>query len=81
MRKLPGLRQHTRPARGLLDLEVELPSDGVVRLDHHCPEAGIHRLLGVEPTEHELAALRAGREVAIVVRCDRCIWERRLLLR
>ena len=81
MRSLLGLRRRTPESRGLLDVEVELPSDGVLRVDHYCPGAGMHRLLGVEATEGERGALRAGREVGLVVRCDLCLWERRLLLR
>jgi hypothetical protein len=81
MRSLLGLRRRTAESRGLLDVEVELPSDGVLRVDHYCPAASMHRLLGVEATEGERGALRAGRDVALVVRCDRCLWERRLLLR
>ena len=81
MRSLLSLRRRIAESRGLLDVEVELPSDGVLRVDHYCPGAGMHRLLGVEATEGERGALRAGREVALLIRCERCLWERRLLLR
>jgi hypothetical protein len=53
----------------------------VVRLDHSCAGAGIHRLLGIELTDTERALLVAGETVAVVVACDRCIWERRLVFR
>jgi hypothetical protein len=79
---MTSLRGGTGPKpRGPLDVELEVIEGGAVRIDHFCPGAGMHRLLGVEPTRRELAVIRAGGEVAIVVRCDLCPWERRLLLR
>ena len=67
--------------RRLLDVELAVAGDGAVRLDHSCAGAGMHRLLGIELSEPERALLRAGKTVAVVVACDRCIWERRLVLR
>ena len=64
-----------------LDLELEVSGHRFVHLDHLCAAAGIHRLLGVGLTDGELELLRAEETVAVVVTCDRCIWERRLLLR
>jgi hypothetical protein len=55
--------------------------DRLVHLDHRCPGDGTHRLLGVELTDAELTLGRGGGVVALAVACDRCIWERRLLLR
>ena len=74
-------RRRRERLRGLLDLELAVAGEGVVRLDHSCAEAGIHRLLGVELTDAERALLLAGKTVVVVVACDRCIWERRLVLR
>jgi hypothetical protein len=65
----------------LLDLELAVRRDGALRLDHSCAGAGIHRLLGLELSEAERARLLAGETVVVVVACDRCIWERRLVLR
>jgi hypothetical protein len=67
--------------RTLLDLELAVPRDGALRLDHSYAGAGIHRLLGLELSEAERARLLAGETVVVVVACDRCIWERRLVLR
>ena len=67
--------------RDALDLELEVPDGGLVHLDHFCPAAEMHRLLGVALTREERALLRAGEAVAIPVACDRCIWQRRLVLR
>ena len=74
-------RRRRERLRGLLDLELAVAGEGAVRLDHSCAEAGIHRLLGVELTDAERALLLAGKTVVVVVACDRCIWERRLVLR
>jgi hypothetical protein len=75
------LRRTKRP-NGLLDLELAVTAEArVVRLDHSCAGAGIHRLLGIELTDTERALLVAGETVAVVVACDRCIWERRLVFR
>ncbi|HZO95937.1 MAG TPA: hypothetical protein VFB42_01045 [Gaiellaceae bacterium] len=69
-----------RPARHLLDLDVE--TEGArITLDHLCPGSGAHRLLGVELTEAELARLATGESVFLPVGCDRCLWERRLVVR
>src|SRR5437773_12344787 len=79
-----GLRRRER-LRGLLDLELAVAvagaGAGAVRLDHFCAGAGMHRLLGIELSDTERALLLAGGTVAVVVACDRCIWERRLVLR
>src|SRR3954454_24674750 len=74
------LRRRER-LRGLLDLEVAVAGDGGVRLDHSCAGAGMHRLLGIELSDAERARLLAGETVTVVIACDRCIWERRLVLR
>jgi hypothetical protein len=67
---------------GLLDLELPVTAEErVVRLDHFCVGEGVHRLLGIELTDAERELLLAGGSVAVVVVCDRCIWERRLTLR
>ena len=74
--------RRTKRLNGLLDLELAVTAEArLVRLDHSCPGAGIHRLLGIELTDTERALLLAGETVAVVVACDRCIWERRLVLR
>jgi hypothetical protein len=67
----------------LLALELAVPgaADDAIRLDHACAGAGVHRLLGIELSAAERARLLAGGTVAVVVACDRCIWERRLVLR
>jgi hypothetical protein len=65
----------------LLDLELPVADDGSVRLDHLCAGAEMHRLLGVQLSDAEQAVLRADKEVRVVVACDRCLWERRLVLR
>lgn len=72
-------RRATR--RHALDLDVEVAGSRLVHLDHVCAAAGVHRLLGIELTDGERALLRDGEIVAVAVACDRCIWERRLLLR
>ena len=74
--------RRTKRLHGLLDLELAVTADArVVRLDHSCAGAGMHRLLGIELTDAEHALLLAGETVAVVVACDRCIWERRLVFR
>jgi hypothetical protein len=74
-------RRNAERRHSLLDLELGVTDDGLVRLDHYCAGAGMHRLLGVEVTDTERALLRAGETVTVVAACDRCIWERRLVLR
>jgi hypothetical protein len=74
-------RRRRERLRGLLDLELGVAGDGAVRLDHTCAGAGMHRLLGIELTHAERTLLLAGKTVVVVVACDRCIWERRLVLR
>ena len=74
-------RRRRERLRGLLDLELAVAGTGAVRLDHYCAGAGMHRLLGLELSDAERALLLAGEDVAVVVACDRCIWERRLVLR
>jgi hypothetical protein len=64
----------------LLDLELAVAGDGVVRLDHLCAGAGMHRLLGIELSDAERGLLVAGETVTVVAACDRCIWERRLVI-
>ena len=78
MRRWPERRAGWREA---LDLELEVVDSRFVHLDHFCAAADAHRLLGVELTDGEGELLRAGEMVAVVAACDRCIWERRLLLR
>ena len=74
-------RRRRERLRGLLDLELAVAGDGAVMLDHSCAGAGMHRLLGIELSDAERALLLAGKTVVVVVACDRCIWERRLVLR
>jgi hypothetical protein len=69
-----------RAAWSLLDLEVETDQTTIV-LDHLCADSGNHRLLGVELTAEELARVLAKHEVTLPVSCDRCLWERRLVVR
>ena len=64
-----------------LELELAVRDEPQALLDHVCVGSGEHRLLGVAFTEEERALLRAGEIVALVMRCDRCIWERRVLFR
>jgi hypothetical protein len=74
--------RRTKRLHGLLDLELAVTAEArVVRLDHFCVGAGMHRLLGIELTDTERGLLLAEETVAVVVACDRCIWERRLVLR
>ena len=74
--------RRTKRLHGLLDLELAVTAEGrVVRLDHYCVGAGMHRLLGIELTDAERELLLAGESVAVVAACDRCIWERRLVIR
>lgn len=75
------LRGRAQSAPRPLDLELEVGDEGSVRLDHYCPGAGLHRLLGIALTEAERARLRGGGRVDVAVSCDRCIWQRRLILR
>jgi hypothetical protein len=49
----------------LLDLELAVADTGVVRLDHSCAGAGMHRLLGIELSDAERALLVAGKTVAV----------------
>jgi hypothetical protein len=75
------LRRRKR-LHGLLDLELAVTAEArVVRLDHSCVGAGMHRLLGIELSNAERGLLLAGETVEVVVACDRCIWERWLVLR
>jgi hypothetical protein len=63
------------------ELELEVGDDPCAYLDHFCAGSERHRLLGVAFHEEERAALRSGSEVAIVLACDECIWERRAVFR
>jgi hypothetical protein len=63
------------------DLELELHDTEVIHLDHFCPSSDMRRLLGIRLTDVERAALVDGQLVAVPASCDRCLWERRLLLR
>ena len=74
-------RRRSERLRRALDLELAVAGDDAIRLDHTCAGAGMHRLLGIELSAAERARLLAGETVAVVVACDRCIWERRLVLR
>jgi hypothetical protein len=62
-------------------MELAVPHAEHALLGHDCPGAGHRRLLGVEFSADERARLGAGAEVAIVIACDRCIWQRRVLFR
>ena len=74
--------RRTKRLHGLLDLELAVTAEArVVRLDHFCVGAGMHRLLGIELTDAERDLLLVGETATVVVACDRCIWERRLVLR
>ncbi len=64
-----------------LDLRLEVRDEAFVHLDHFCHAAEMRRLLGVALTADERIRLRNGESVAIPLACDRCIWERRLVLR
>jgi hypothetical protein len=64
-----------------LDLELAVADAPQAVLDHVCAASGDHRLLGVAFTDEERALLRAGATVPVAMRCDRCIWERRVLFR
>lgn len=68
-------------AQASLELEVAVRDEPQAVLDHLCAASGEHRLLGVAFAERERALLRAGAPVAIPMRCDRCIWARRVVFR
>jgi hypothetical protein len=74
-------RRRRQRVQELLELELSVAGDRPVRLDHYCPGAGRHRLLGLELTDADRARLREGGEVALVAACDSCIWERWVVLR
>jgi hypothetical protein len=74
-------RRRRSAVAAALELELRVPDEPQALLDHFCAGSGEHRLLGVAFTEEERALLRAGEVVALVLRCDRCIWERRVLFR
>ncbi len=73
----------SRPSHRLspYDLELEVQDVEVIQLDHLCPSSDVRRLLGVRLTDAERAILRDGQPVAVPASCDRCLWERRLVLR
>jgi hypothetical protein len=64
-----------------LDFNLAVPDAERALLGHDCPASEHRRLLGVEFSADEQAQLRAGAEVTIVMRCDRCVWQRRVLFR
>lgn len=73
--------RHRSSPQELLTLEVEVRDEPFVYADHACAGADRHRLLGIALSERERGLLRVGRPpVGIVVACDRCLWERRLVL-
>jgi hypothetical protein len=75
------IRRHRRSPRELLTFEVEVHDEPFAFFDHSCAGADSHRLLGIALSERERGLLRAGRSVAVLVACDQCLWERRLVLR
>jgi hypothetical protein len=75
-----GRRRRTELAAAL-ELELTVRDEPQALLDHYCAGSGEHRLLGVAFSGEERALLRAGEVVPLVMRCDRCIWERRVLFR
>jgi hypothetical protein len=75
------IRRRRSSPHELLSLEVEVRDEPFSFLDHVCGGAESHRLLGFALTERERSMLRRGGSVALVVACDRCLWERRLVLR
>jgi hypothetical protein len=72
--------RHRSSPKELLTLEVEVHDEPFAYVDHTCAGADGHRLLGIALSERERALLRGGRPVSVLVACDRCLWERRLLL-
>jgi hypothetical protein len=62
------------------DLELEVSDVEVIHLDHRCPYTDVHRLLGIRLTDAERTVLRNGQVVVVPASCDRCLWERRLVL-
>jgi hypothetical protein len=62
-------------------LELSIEDDRYVYLDHLCAGSEQHRLLGVELSEEERASLRVGAPVGLVLSCDACLWERRVVFR
>jgi hypothetical protein len=70
-----------RGGRVRLDLELAVPDAPQAVLDHLCAASGEHRLLGVTFSEDERELLRVGATVPVAMRCDRCIWQRRVLFR
>lgn len=79
MRLLLPFRSSHRPSP--YDLELEVPDLEVIHLDHLCPSSDVRRLLGIRLTDGERATLHNGQPVAVPASCDRCLWERRLVLR
>lgn len=78
--RLPlSFRSSLRPSP--YDLELEVPDVEVIHLDHLCPSSDVRRLLGIRLTDAERAILRDGQPVAMPASCDRCLWERLLVLR
>lgn len=78
--RLPlSFRSNHRPSP--YDLELEVPDIEVIHLDHLCTSSDVRRLLGIRLTDAERAALRNGQLAAVPASCDRCLWERRLVLR
>lgn len=63
------------------DLDLEVSDTEVIHLDHRCPSSDVPRLLGIRLTDAERAVLRNGQLVAVPASCDRCLWERRLVIR
>ena len=78
--RLPlSFRSSHRPSP--YDLELDVPDVEVIHLDHLCPSSDVRRLLGIRLTDGERVALRSGRPVSVLASCDRCLWDRRLVLR
>ena len=78
--RLPlSFRFNRRPSP--YDLELGVPDIEVIHLGHLCLSLDVRRLLGVRLTDAERATLRNGQLVTVPASCDRCLWERRLVLR
>ena len=72
--------RHQNSPQELLTLEVEVRDEPFAYVDHACADADRHRLLGIALSERERGLLCVGRPVGVLVACDRCLWERRLVL-
>ena len=62
-------------------LELSIEEARYVYVDHFCAGSEQHRLLGVVLSDEERASLRGGVTVGLVMNCDACLWERRIVFR